>query len=223
MKVGTDGVLLGAWCGLGDRPAAALDIGTGTALLALMLAQRGESFGLRVDAVEIDEGSFGQACENVRESLWSGSVAVYHADIMDFARECHRKYDVIVCNPPYFVDSLLPPDASRTTARHTTQMTHDGLAQAVDSLLAQGGTFSVVLPYDGAARFGVLMARYGLGLSRRTDVYPTPTSSPKRSLMEFRRGCAAGCQADRLIIESGGRHRYSPEYVALTRDFYLKF
>lgn len=247
MKVGTDGVLLGAWCRIGrrepadNRPPRALDIGAGTGLLALMVAQRWEEMRIDVDAVEIDGDSFHEARYNIGASPWAARVMVYNMSIQDFAADDRQPYDLIVSNPPYFSSSLKCPDWARTTARHTTRLTYGELIDCGARLLAEHGIFAVILPYDSADGFVALTEQRGLRLHRRTDVLPTPHSTPKRSLMEFsktgrnspKRAAEADTKHhsvsspafshDTLTIESGERHVYSPEYIELTRDFYLKF
>lgn len=225
MKVGTDGVLLGAWYGMPSADdAAALDIGTGTGLIALMTAQRGEAAGLRVDAVEIEAASYAQATENVATSPWASRVRVHNMSIQDYARCTTEKYALIVSNPPYFTQALKCPDPARTTARHTTELSYSELAACAAELLADEGRFAVILPHEQAQEFIDITQDHGLTLTRRTDVLPAPTSQPKRALMEFaHNGYACPASVDTLVIENGARHEYSYEYRALTKDFYLKF
>lgn len=220
MKVGTDGVLLGAWCKIPSGAGRVLDIGTGTGLIALMTAQR--SADLAIDAIEIDEASAEQARRNVSDSPWSDRIAVIQDDICQFAASAQHAYDLIVSNPPYFAGSLLPPDKARTTARHTTLLDHRQLAASAAKLLATKGVFAVILPFAQAENFIGFAAENGLHLTHRTDVCPTPDSPPKRTLMEFSPLRMPHPTVDILVIESGRRHQYSAEYTALTRDFYLK-
>lgn len=223
MKVGTDGVLLGAWCTVSPRFKKALDIGAGTGVIAIMLAQRGEDHGLRVDAVEIDSPSFFKAQENASKCEWSDRVAVTECAIQDYMTGASGEYDLIVSNPPYFNDSLLPPDAARTNARHTTTLNHAELLFNVSRLLTAGGIFAVVLPYPQADGFIGLAESEGLCLSRRTDVYPTSRSDAKRSLVEFcKADSAVRGSTDMLVIENAPLD-YTAEYMELTKDFYLKF
>lgn len=259
MKVGTDGVLLGAWCGPApaDRSnvhaespeysaaqcsmpgiGRALDIGTGTGLIALMIAQRSESDGFEIDAIEIDAESAHQARANADASPWAERIAIVHDSIQSFAQTSLHKYDLIVSNPPYFSRSLTCPDAARTTARHTESLSPAELARCAAALLSRRGRFAVILPHENAAGFIADAAAHSLALARRTDVLTTPTSRPKRAMLEFVQaettrettpeiaaggGAAPAVEPHTIVIESDGRHGYSPEYVALTRDFYLKF
>ncbi len=225
MKVGTDGVLLGAWCGVSASDRRALDIGTGTGLIALMLAQRGEHNPLTVDAVEIDADSAAEAKANIAASPWPDSVVVHACPVQHFAAATDRSYDLIVSNPPFFSDSLLPPDSARTAARHTVSLGYADLLRTASSLLAEDGRFCVVIPYEHLNGFLELSERQNLMASRLARVIPKPGAPPKRALIELvrRNQAPTAPHEDELPVELGGRHEYSPEYVALTADFYLKF
>lgn len=178
MKVGTDGVLLGAWAGVRPRDARILDIGTGTGLIALMMAQR----AARARIVGVDVEDVAQARENADASPWGGRVEFVQCPVQEFTP--HGRFDLIVSNPPFFVDSLTCPDAGRTTARHAVRLPFDELCDAVVRLLAPGGRFALILPTDEAARF-LTLSRSRLILTRRTDVRTTPRHPVKRVLMEF--------------------------------------
>lgn len=223
MKVGTDGVLLGAWCPTPEQPRAALDIGTGTGLLALMIAQRCTE--CRVDAVEIDEDSSRQASANSAASPWHERITVYNSSIQDFTRAgMPGKYDLVVSNPPYFENSLQSPDGGRATARHTIDLTYQELVGCAAVCLSWDGIFAVIVPHGVTERFCKLAEQVGLYLHRWTEVYPKPGIPPRRSLLMLRKmPPRVPVFPDSLTIEVGGRHVYSAEYMALTRDFYLKF
>ena len=218
MKVGTDGVLLGAWAGVRPSDRRMLDIGTGTGLIALMLAQRSpEAF---VTGVDIDDVS--QARENADASPWGGRVAFERCPVQEFAAP--EPFDLIVSNPPFFVDSLTCPDEGRTAVRHAVHLPYDELRDAVLRLLAPAGRFAVILPTAEAARFLAVCAGR-LALVRRTDVRTTPRRPAKRALMEFVRAedAAPVPETSELVVGTGEHECYTPEYRALTRDFYLKF
>ena len=344
MKVGTDGVLIGAWAGLRPGDRQILDIGTGTGLIALMLAQRTEGFGTEDDAAAhpaapairpplssgpqpepdrhslrtddtavpgnrspacatgaandtgravqaaipteqpfpaadgatgrpeerivdrtaddaadrttdraprdtadetadrtadnaadrtadrairgvritgIDIGDVSQACENAAASPWGDRVEFVRCPVQAFRPD--RRYDLIVSNPPFFVDSLTSPDAERTTARHAVKLPFEALRDAVVRLLTEEGRFAVVLPSDEAARFERI-CRGALFASRRTAVRTTPRKAPKRMLLEFvRQAPDREIPTGELTIGTGAHETYTPEYRALTGDFYLKF
>ncbi len=218
MKVGTDGVLLGAWCGV-EEAKSILDIGTGTGLVALMAAQRSSA---EVVAVELDESAASQAAENVAESPWKARITVEKAAVQDFAAQSGRKFDCIVSNPPYFQDSLKSPKGERSMARHTDSLSYEELVKAVVALMNPMGKFSVIVPTTEFDDMKQCAASVGLHCSRRTDVLPTPTSASKRVLAEFILTEVTEPIVDTLVIEAGGRHHYSEQYISLTKDFYLK-
>lgn len=218
MKVGTDGVLIGAWCRL-PSSGRILDIGTGTGLIAVMAAQRAS--GCMVTGIDIDAECVAQARDNAASSPWGGRIGIEQCALQEFF-PTHR-FDAIVSNPPYFEESLLPPDARRTAARHTRSLTYAELVDGVVRLLDADGCFSLILPAAESERF--LSAAHGvLFLTRRCDVRTTPGSGVRRVMMEFAVSVPKLLlQIESLSIEDGGPMRYSGEYRALTRDFYLKF
>lgn len=218
MKVGTDGVLLGAWAPAENSDRRVLDIGTGTGLIALMLAQRLPA--ARITGIDID--SVEQARENADASPWGSRITFRSCPVQTFD---DAPFDLIVSNPPYFVDSLTCPDAGRTAARHTVHLTFEELRDAVLRLLAPAGRFALILPVPEADRF-LALCTGRLELLRRTDVRTTPRHPAKRSLLELARPGAFGpCIPERtaLIVGTGEHECYTPEYRALTREFYLKF
>ncbi|MGA9237604.1 tRNA1(Val) (adenine(37)-N6)-methyltransferase [Robiginitalea sp.] len=218
MKVGTDGVLLGAWTSLSHHPDTILDIGAGTGLIALMLAQR--SGAETIDAVEVEGAAFEECVENFESSPWGDRLFCYHAGFADFAREIEDRYELIVSNPPYFESQVGGADPARDRARQLASLPFDILLHGVGQLLAPTGRFSSILPF--AAEGAFLKEADGVGLypSRITRVKGNPKAPIKRSLLEFTRE-AGPCEEHILTIEKE-RHAYTPEYTALTRDFYLK-
>ena len=215
MKVGTDGVLLGAWFPL-EAGMSVLDIGAGTGLVAIMAAQRGAG---SVTAVEIDPDAAGQARRNAAGSPWTDRINVHCADIARFTAE--SGFDRIVCNPPYFRDSLRCPDAGRTTARHNDSLSFETLVKCSADMLAPDGILSVVLPFDAVGEFTKCASVAGLNLCRRTDVITAPGKQPKRSLLAFSRQ-SCGLQSDVLIM-CGSDGSETSDYINLVKDFYLKF
>ena len=214
MKVGTDGVLLGAWARV-EHCKRILDVGTGTGLVALMAAQRSHA---EVVGIDLDADAVSQAAENAAASPWSSRVLVMAADVKEYADA--QLYDAILCNPPFFENSLKCPDAARTMARHTDTLTFDDLARCAARLLAPDGEFSVVIPYDRTTDMTVSAACYGLFATRQTIVYPFEGARPKRMLMAFSKQGGAHTPAPLYIQDAQRIH--TPEYVALVKDFYLK-
>lgn len=214
MKVGTDGVLLGAWARV-EHCKRILDVGTGTGLVALMAAQRSHA---EVVGIDLDADAVSQAAENAAASPWGSRVQVMAADVKEYADT--QSYDAILCNPPFFENSLKCPDAARTMARHTDTLTFDDLARCAARLLAPDGEFSVVIPYDRTTDMTVSAACYGLFATRQTIVYPFEGARPKRMLMAFSKQGGAHTPAPLYIQDAQRIH--TPEYVALVKDFYLK-
>ena len=227
MKVGTDGVLLGAGAPISSNAQRLLDIGTGTGLIALMLAQRltTNSSLLTISAIDIDQSSIEQATENRKNSPFAQHITTYHTSLQDHNPQ--EKYDAIVCNPPYFVASLKCPDAQRTQARHTDSLSFEDLLFHSARLLNDGGSLSVILPVTEGNQLIDLAPKYGFTLTHLTEVHPTPTAPPKRLLLQFVKQNSQLNHSSLLISHSSltieiTRHQYTPEYIALTRDFYLK-
>jgi len=216
MKVGTDGVLLGAWFD-GSNCKSILDVGTGTGLLALMAAQRFET--ATIHAIDIDENAANQAKENFNASPWRNRLS---SECTDFKQYTNQLYDHIICNPPYFVQSLKAPDKARTLARHDDELPLSDLANGIAKALNTNGKASIILPPNEMSALTQLMAERSLYVSRQLLIYPTPDKPIKRIITEFNR-LQVQVQTDEMIIETDGRHGYSPEYKQLTQDFYLAF
>ncbi|WP_051205369.1 tRNA1(Val) (adenine(37)-N6)-methyltransferase [Salinimicrobium xinjiangense] len=220
MKVGTDGVLLGAWTSLDHHPFSILDIGTGTGVIALMLAQR--SHAELIDALEIDEDAYEQAVENFENSDWGDRLFCYHAAFDEFVEEMQdeEKYELIVSNPPFYSADYSSGDAKRDQARFAEALPFEELLEGVSLLLSKKGKFNVIIPYTEEEKFRYLAADHGLFPQRITRVKGTPDSAVKRSLLEmsFLEGQPL---IDELVIETA-RHQYTPEYIELVKDFYLK-
>ena len=219
MKVGTDGVLLGAWARV-EHCKRILDMGTGTGLVALMAAQRS---GADIVAIDLDADAVAQASENVVASPWKERIHVLEADARNLEFRIQNSeflFDSILCNPPFFENSLKSPNAARTMARHTDTLTFDELARSASRLLAPEGELSVVIPYDRAHDMTVSAACNGFFATRQTIVVPVEGGKPKRILMAFTREGAAHA-VETLCIHDAQRC-YTPEYVHLVEDFYLK-
>lgn len=215
-KIGTDGVLLGAWVKTGNAKRI-LDIGTGSGVIALMLAQKSD-FDTRIDAVEIDEQDVDQARENILNSPWPSKVTVHHQAIQNFFPD--RKFDVIVSNPPFFVNSWLPPDEKRGKARHTNELSFDKLLSASVRLLDESGKLAVILPYQEGKSFIDLAYNAGLKLSRELSFQSRKHKPIERLLLEFQFHETPTAQ-EHLILHDEGEN-WSAGYRELTKDFYLK-
>jgi tRNA1Val (adenine37-N6)-methyltransferase len=225
-NVGTDGVLLGAWT-MVEKAGTILDVGTGSGLIALMLAQRTAlckgGNGIPIVALEIDEASFGQAVVNVRESPWPDRIELVHQSFQEYSAHRQDRFDVIVSNPPFFTDSCKPEKRDRNISRHDTLLGMGDLAAGVGKILATEGRFNVILPVEESIRLEQFCRDAGLHLGRICRVRPTVGSPVKRHLMEFRREAAASVRESEIAIEGDRRHDYTDAYRELTREFYLAF
>jgi len=219
MKVGTDGVLLGAWAPIDHHPYSILDVGAGTGLIALMLAQR--SNAEQIDALEIDDDAYEQAVDNFESSPWSDRLFCYHAGLDEFMEEPEEEYDLIVSNPPFYTEDYTSGDEQRDWARFAQSLPFEDLVEAVSLLLSNEGVFAVIIPYKEEDKFISLAKESDLFLQKITRVKGTPTSDIKRSLLAFSRNENTTPLTDELVIETS-RHNYTPEYIALTQNFFLK-
>ena len=219
MKIGTDGVLLGAWTPINNCPKAILDIGTGTGIIALMLAQRSDA--QQIDALEIDENAYEQAVDNFENSQWGDRLFCFHAGLDEFVEEPEDEYDLIISNPPFYTDDFRSENEQRDLARFQEAMPFEDLIEAAALLLSETGVFSVIIPFKEEEKFIALADEYDLFPIKITRVKGTPTSEIKRSLLAFRKYELPVLLADELVIETS-RHQYTAEYIALTQDFYLK-
>ena len=219
MKIGTDGVLLGAWAPFNNNTYNILDIGAGTGLIALMLAQR--SHAEHIDAIEIDDDAYEQCVENFEESPWGDRLFCYHAGLDEFVEEMEdEEYDLIVSNPPFYSENYSSGNEQRDKARFTESMPFEELIEAAALLLSENGIFAVFIPFKDVEKFKAIAAEQGLFPAKILRVKGTPETEIKRSLLAFTRQHAETV-VDELIIETV-RHQYTSEYTALTKDFYLK-
>ena len=223
MKIGTDGVLLGAWTPLINNPFNVLDIGAGTGILSLMLAQRSNAAPNNVgiiDAIEIDEDAYEQCVENFEASPWGDKLFCFHAGLDEFVDEPEDEYDLIISNPPFYTDDYKSDNSSRDLARFEDALPFEELIEAAALLLSDNGIFSVIIPYKEEERFVAMCKILDLFPLKITRVKGTPTSEIKRSLLAFCR-MEQTPLIDELVIEIS-RHNYTPEYIELTKEFYLK-
>ena len=219
MKIGTDAVLLGAWCPIDNNPKSILDVGAGTGILALMLAQRTNAD--QIDALEIDEEAYEQCVENFENSPWADKLFCYHAALDEFVDDPEDEYDLIISNPPFYSEDFKTSDEQRDLARFQDAMPFDDLIEAADLLLSENGTFAVVIPYKEEDRFIELCAEYELYPVKATRVKGSYKTPIVRSLLAFKRYELSVLTADELVIEIN-RHEYTDDYINLTQDFYLK-
>jgi tRNA1Val (adenine37-N6)-methyltransferase len=226
MKIGTDGVLLGAWTPIQNNPFSILDIGSGTGIIALMLAQR--SHAEQIDAVEIDEEAYEQSVDNFEKSPWSERLFCYHAGLDELVEEPEDEYDLIVSNPPFYNEDYKTESIQRDIARFQDAMPFEDLIEAAALLLSENGVFSVIIPFKEETVFLAIAKEYQLYPIMITRVKGSPTTEVKRSLLAFSRSTLADniqqnldLITDELIIETA-RHIYTPEYITLTKAFYLK-
>lgn len=219
MKVGTDSVLLGAWCPIENNPFSVLDIGAGTGILSLMIAQR--SNAEQIDAIEIDEDAYEQCVENFENSPWGDRLFCYHAGLDEFVEDPEEEYDLIISNPPFYSEDYKTENPQRDLARFQDAMPFEELIEVADLLLSENGIFAVIIPYKEEEKFIDLCAEVELYPVKVTRVKGSPTTEIKRSLLAFKRYELPVLEADELVIEIN-RHEYTDAYIDLTKDFYLK-
>lgn len=219
MKIGTDGVLLGAWA----KPKnfySILDIGTGTGVIALQLAQR--SSAEIIDALEIDTDAFEQAVDNFEQSDWGDRLFCYHASLQEFTDEIDEKYDFIISNPPFFNSTYKKGEISnqRVLARHSESLSYTVLLESTSKLLSEIGECAFIIPFEEETSFLAIASENNLFLNRITRVKGTENSKIKRSLLQlsFQKETPL---LDELIIEKE-RHVYTEKYIELVKEFYLQ-
>lgn len=217
MKVGTDGVLLGAWVDVSDEIESVLDIGTGTGLLALQLAQR--SYCKTIDALEIEPNAYEQAVENFENSEWGDRLFCYHASLEEYANEIDETYDLIISNPPFYNNTYKELEQKRALARHTKSLTFEDLLQYTSKLLSRTGTCAFIIPFLEEEHFLKLATENNLFPLRVTRVKGNTKTNFKRTLLQLGRTKVAP-KINELAIEID-RHIYTIEYKNLVKEFYL--
>lgn len=219
MKIGTDGVLLGAWCPIENNPNTILDIGSGTGILSLMLAQRTNAE--QIDAIEIEENAYEQSVENFENSPWSDRLFCFHAELNEFIDEPEDEYDLIISNPPFYSENFKSENPERDLARFEDAMPFEDLVEAADLLLSENGIFAVIIPFKEEERFFKLCEDVDLFPIKVTRIRGNSKTPIIRSLLAFKRFELPVLIADEITIEIN-RHEYTEEYIELTKDFYLK-
>ena len=219
MKVGVDGVLLGAWADVSGANRI-LDIGAGTGLIALMMAQRNAD--AQIDALEIEQDAFHEALFNIQHSPWHERIQIELCSFQEFAEKSDLKYDLIVSNPPYFTNGHKAPLENRAKARHSDSLPLSVLISGVFGLLNKTGKLALVLPIESLQELTQLADSNNLYVSRICHIKPNPQKPVFRILVELTN---SGCifQEEELMIEFEKHHDYTPEYRELTNAFYLKF
>lgn len=219
MKVGTDAVLLGAWVAPNGAKQI-LDIGTGTGIIALMLAQKTKS---TINAIDIDKNAYLQAKQNVLDSNFSNQISVLHYSFQEYTKGILNKYDLIVTNPPYFEQSLKSSDEQRSHARHADVLPFEELLDGVVKLLDERGKFCLILPTTEAVKFRALAEKKGLNLSKLLRVKSRVDKNiEKRHIMQFEFKPTEFSE-ETIAIELEDRHTYTQEYMELTQEYYLNF
>jgi tRNA1Val (adenine37-N6)-methyltransferase len=217
MKVGTDGVLLGAWTSVGNT-SRILDVGTGTGLIALMLAQRCNAV---IDAIEIDKEASLEAAYNFNQSAWNERLKVFHEDFLQYSVPTEEKYDLIVSNPPFFINSLKTPDERLAVAKHNVNMSIAQLLNKSSSLLKADGRIALIFPYEDFDYVKESARLAGYYVKKRTDVYAKPSKSPVRTLIEFSL-IPLFPVTDHLAIRDANDD-FSETFRKMTAPYYLKF
>ena len=215
-KVGTDGVLLGA-CADITGVTNILDIGSGTGLISIMLAQRCDA---TITAIESDHDSFIQSCENVDLVDWRNRIKIVNTDLQNFDPD-NEKFDLIVTNPPYFCDSLKNPDPRKSVARHNDSLTSTEIREGVNRLLKNDGRLQLILPYVEGNIFIADASKYGFYCNNILKIKPLPESEIRRLILTFSR--TKRIPVERFLTIEHGRHQFTDDYINLTKDFYLKF
>ena len=219
MKVGTDGVLLGAWVDAGLIGEKVLDIGTGTGIIAIMLAQKNPE--AHIDAIERDENAFQQAIGNVAICPWNNNIHVYHIDLAQYLLSSSNTYSTMVCNPPYFIKGWQVDNPGRKLARDAEHLPHDLLIAAAKQLLTADGNLWIVLPKQEGELFITAALQGQLYCCNKTQVFTKPGIAAKRLLLRFSRQKTEGVENELLIADE--QNNYTDAYKALTKDFYLNF
>lgn len=225
MKVGTDAVLLGTWINIRTTDSNLLEIGVGCGVISLIIAQRYSQ--IKIDGIDIDKASVEEANDNFHNSPWPERITAINDSLQTY--KTTKKYDFIVSNPPFFNNSLQCPDKQRNNARHTITLPYTDLLLYSYKLLNNNGILAIILPYNEGIDFIKLSTKFNYKIKRTTAVYPTPTSQPKRLLIELIKNTENNdtltnndiSQQQNLVIENS-RHNYTDEYITLTKDFYLK-
>jgi len=218
MKIGTDGILIGAWVNVSNK-FKALDIGSGTGIISIMLCQR--NLNLELDSIELSANAIIDAKINIENCDWKKRIKLFHQDLKDFHPDSN--YDLIVSNPPYFKKSLQPSNSDRSKARHQNDLKLEDILKFSKRHLTKDGSLNIILPFEQKSEAIEISKKYGLNAIRECAVYPKPNKAPHRILIEFSKNENKQIIKESLVIEKAGRHNYSEDYKKLTREFYTIF
>ena len=218
MKIGTDGILIGAWVNI-SKKFKALDIGSGTGIISIMLCQR--NLNLELDSIELSPSAIMDAKINIENCNWSDRIKLFHQSLKDF--HPNSKYDLIVSNPPYFKKSLQPSNSERSKARHQNDLKLEDILKFSNQNLTKDGSLNIILPFEQKSEAIEIAKKHGLNSVKECAVYPKPDKAPHRILIEFSKNENKQIIKESLVIEKAGRHNYSEDYKKLTREFYTIF
>ena len=218
MKVGFDGILLGAWANT-NRAGLMLDIGTGTGILALMQAQKNEK--LNIIAIEPDLDSYLEAKENILNSDWHNRIKIKHTTLQSFARKTNLKFDYIICNPPFFDSKLKYISKDKAIARHTVSLSHKELIGMSANLMKNKAALFLILPYDLKMEIIEMAKNFSLFLTKSCEVYTNANKRPKRLLLRFEKGKSIKESEENVLYIYDKSRQYSEKYLKIVKDFYI--
>jgi len=219
MKVNTDGVLLGAWSADHVTANRVLDIGTGTGVIALMIAQKRPD--VMIDAIDIDALAFQQARQNFMENELGANIICHLMALQEFCQSTSGSYDLIISNPPFFTGGTFSDNENKANVRHTIKLSHGELLGGVRQLLHSHGVFDVILPYTEGLQFVKMASKYGLFLQKKTEVITRENKDVERLLLRFSKNENSAITINKLLIKHADGQQYSKEYIRLTKDYYL--
>lgn len=216
MKVSTDACILGAWVEIAADTQKILDIGTGTGLLTLMMAQRSE--GAVIHGIELDEAAAQQAFENVQSSPWKDRIEIINADATTY--EFTQQYELIVSNPPFFNNSLLGSNAQRNNARHTLTLTYQHVFDIISKNLSIGGAAVILLPVEGLSDWQKILVAHGWHIATMLEIHPRTGAEANRVICVCKQGIMDACKTQHLFIREAG-NEYTDTFQQLMQSYYL--
>ncbi len=218
MKVGVDGVLVGAATNF-NNPQSILDVGAGTGLLSFFAAQRTKA---RITAIEIEENAYKQCCENVRLNKLTDRIQVLHTSFQDYYKKSTEQYDAIISNPPFFDNAMKSGDSRRNIARHSLFLPKEDLIKGVAVLLKKEGIFSLILPYSAANDFDALCHNENLFCCRKLIIKPKENKPPNRIILEYS-FIRQNLITESLALRENDTNEYTAAYKKITKKYYLHF